>query len=68
MGQVFKFATSYIQDLESIKKLNLMLKDIIKKYIYQLKNLSRKKNNIKNEDKIWYVNIIEDAIVKINQF
>jgi phenylacetate-coenzyme A ligase PaaK-like adenylate-forming protein len=51
MGQVFKFATSYIQDLESIKKLNLMLKDVIKKK-YQLKNLSRKKNNIKNEDKI----------------
>jgi hypothetical protein len=44
----------------SIKKLNLILNDKIKKNI-NLKNLStQKNNNKKNEDKIWYVNIIKE--------
>jgi hemolysin-activating ACP:hemolysin acyltransferase len=44
----------------SIKKLNLILNDEIKKNI-NLKNLStQKNNNKKNEDKIWYVNIIKE--------
>ena len=44
----------------STKKFNLMLKDEIKKININLKNLSmQNKNNEKNDDKIWYVNIIK---------
>ena len=44
----------------STKKFNLMLKDEIKKININLKNLSmQNKNNEKNDDIIWYVNIIK---------
>jgi len=53
----------------STKKFNLMLKDEIKKININLKNLSRQKNNNKNDDdKIWYVNIIKNDEIKKNQF